>query len=165
MMGAEHQACLLLGSNMQPEKNLSRGVELLQQKVRVIRRSSVWQSQSIGSAGPDFLNLAVLIMTPMLADELKEKVLRPLEAQLGRVRGKDKNAPRPIDFDIILFDDWLLDESLWQYAHRAVPVAELLPDYRSSRGDILQNVACELAGTTVIHQRPNVFVDRKLHIS
>ncbi len=88
----------------------------------------------MGTTGPDFLNLALLVTTSLEAGELKEKVLRPLEAQLGRLRSADKNAPRPIDLDIIIFDDLLLDPNLLLYAHRAVPVAEILPDYRSSQG-------------------------------
>jgi 2-amino-4-hydroxy-6-hydroxymethyldihydropteridine diphosphokinase len=150
MIGQEHQVCLLLGSNIQPETNLPRGVELLRQKVKVLCVSSVWETPSVGSEGPDFFNAALLIRTSLNPDELKDKVLRPLEAQLGRVRSADKNAPRPIDFDIIIFDGKLMDPGLWQHAHRAVPVAEILPDYRSGRGEILSEVASELAKLTSI---------------
>ena len=158
MTALEHQACLLLGSNIQPEKNLTSGLNLLRNMVTISRLSSVWETPSVGSSGPDFLNLAVLITTPLKASELKAQVLRPLEKQLGRVRSANKNAPRTFDADIILFDDRLLDQNLWSYAHRAVPVAELLPDYPSSRGDTLKDVASELAKTTLIHLRPDVLV-------
>ena len=158
MTTLEHQACLLLGSNIQPEKNLTSGLNLLRNMVTISRRSSVWETPSVGSSGPDFLNLAVLITTPLKADELIAQVLRPLEKQLGRVRSANKNAPRTFDADIILFDDRLLDQNLWSYAHRAVPAAELLPDYPSSRGDTLKDVASELAKTTLIHLRPDVLV-------
>lgn len=160
MTAPEHQACLLLGSNIQPEKNLALGLNLLRNMVTISRLSSVWETPSIGSSGPDFLNLAVLITTPLKASELKAQVLRPLEIQLGRVRSANKNAPRTFDVDIILFDGRLLDQNLWRYAHRAVPVAEIVPDYLSSRGDTLKDVAAELAKTIHIHLRPNVLVDR-----
>lgn len=163
MTTKEHQVCLLLGSNLQPEKNLALGVDLLQKQVKIIRVSSVWETPDVGSAGPDFLNLAVLITTPLAAGELKEQILRPLEAQLGRVRSADKNAPRTFDVDIILFDGQLLDPNLWRYAHRAVPVAEILPDYRSDRGDFLKEAASRLAATTPIRFKPDVLNKRQLH--
>jgi 2-amino-4-hydroxy-6-hydroxymethyldihydropteridine diphosphokinase len=155
-----HQACLLLGSNIQPGKNIALAIKLLRQSVTVMRSSSVWETQAVGSVGPDFLNLALLITTALEAGELKEKVLRPLETQLGRVRSADKNAPRPIDLDIIIFDDQLLDPNLWIYAHRAVPVAEILPDYRSAHGDTLQEIASELAKSTPLRLKPDVLVGR-----
>ena len=160
-----HTACLLLGSNIQPEKNLALGVALLRQKFSLIRLSSVWETCPVGSDGPDFLNLAVLISTPLEAGELKEKLLRSLEAQLGRVRRVDKNAPRPIDIDIVIFDGMLFDSSLWRYVHRAVPVAEILPDYLSSQGDCLKVVASRLAKMTPIRLRSDVQIDGKLNAS
>ena len=157
----EHQVCLLLGSNIQPEKNLTLGLDLLRNKVTIFQTSSVWETPSAGSPGPDFLNLAVLINTSLNASELRAQVLRPLELQLGRVRSTNKDAPRTFDIDIILFDGQLLDQNLWRYAHRAVPVAEILPDYRSSRGDILKDVASELAKTSTIHLRQDVLIDNQ----
>jgi 2-amino-4-hydroxy-6-hydroxymethyldihydropteridine diphosphokinase len=162
MTTQEHKACLLLGSNIQPEKNLPLAVDLLRKQVKIVQISSVWETPSVGSTGPDFLNLALLIITPLEAGDLKIKVLRPLEAQLGRLRSEDKNAPRPIDLDIILFDDQLLDPNLWQYAHRAVPVSEIVPGYRSSTGEFLSEVASRLAETTLICVKLNVLSDQQL---
>ena len=162
MMESEHQACLLLGSNIQPGKNLALGVDLLRQKVKVLQLSSVWESLSVGSGGPDFLNLAVLITTPLEASELKEKLLRPLEAQLGRVRSEDKNAPRTIDIDIIIFDGRLLDPTLFRYAYRAVPVAEILPDFRSDRGEFLREVAFKLVETSPIRLKPDILIGQPM---
>ena len=164
-MAEEHLVCLLLGSNIRPEKNLTLGVDLLREKVRIVRISSVWETPSVGSPGPDYLNLALLVATSLEASDLKEKVLRPLEAQLGRVRSADKNAPRPIDLDIILYDDQQLDPNLWLYAHRAVPVAEILPEYRSSQGVVLREAASELAEKTPIRLKPGVLVDCQVNTS
>jgi 2-amino-4-hydroxy-6-hydroxymethyldihydropteridine diphosphokinase len=161
-MEAEHQACLLVGSNIQPERNLRLGLDLLKQQVTLLRTSSVWETASVGSGGPDFLNLAVLVTTLMEARQLKDRVLHPLEAQLGRVRSRNKNAPRTIDFDIILFDGRQLDPSLFRYAHRAVPVSQLLPDYRSEQGETLLEAAARLAKETFIRLRPDVQIDMSL---
>jgi 2-amino-4-hydroxy-6-hydroxymethyldihydropteridine diphosphokinase len=162
MIVQEHMACLLLGSNIQPVENLVRGVDLLRQKVKVGRLSSVWETPSVGIHGPDFLNLAALITTSMEAGELKKKILRPLEAQLGRVRSTDKNASRPIDIDIIIFDGYLLDANLFRYAYKAIPVAEILPEFRSSRGELLREVSCKLVETSPIRLKPGVMKGLKI---
>lgn len=159
----EHQVCLLLGSNIQPERNLALGVDLLKKKVKILRISSVWETPAEGSPGPDFLNLALLAVTPLEANELKQFVIRPLEAQLGRVRSADKNAPRTIDLDIILYDGEQLDDNLWQYAHRAVPVAEILPDYRSAEGERLSEAAYKLAKKTPIRLRTGLVLENQLN--
>jgi 2-amino-4-hydroxy-6-hydroxymethyldihydropteridine diphosphokinase len=164
MSNHEHSACLLVGSNIQPEKNLALGVELLEQIVAIKKLSSVWETPSIGCDGPDFLNIAMLITTPLEADELKDKVIRPLEARLGRVRSANKNAPRPMDIDIIIFDNQLVDPDLFYYAHRAVPVAEILPDYQSGWSEPLRKVACKMADTPAIRARPDILIKHKLNI-
>jgi len=43
-----------------------------------------------------------------------------------------------------------LDLNLWQYAYRAVPMAEILPDYQSETGEYLKDAALRLAHTTPI---------------
>jgi 2-amino-4-hydroxy-6-hydroxymethyldihydropteridine diphosphokinase len=165
MTALEHQACLLLGSNILPEKNLTLGLNLLRNMVTIVRLSSVWETPSVGSSGPDFLNLAVLITTPLKANQLKAQVLHPLEKKLGRVRSANKNAPRTFDIDIILFDGQLLDPNLWVYAHRAVPVAEILPDYRSGQGKLLKEVARELTEKNPIRLKRDVLVDSQSYHS
>lgn len=158
--GPLHQVCLLLGSNIQPERNLPLAVRELPQAVRglgeqltILRASSVWESRAVGSPGPNFLNAALLCQTSLGAEALKWRVLRPLEARLGRVRNKDKNAPRPIDIDIITVDGRLHDPLLWQYSFRAVPVAELLPDLTSEKGERLSEAARRLAVELPVKQK------------
>jgi len=158
MTAQEHQVCLLLGSNIQPEKNLALGVDLLRSKAKIVRCSSVWETPAVGSSGPNFLNLALLVTTSLDAGKFKEGVIRPLEMHLGRVRSTDKNAPRTIDIDIILFDNQLLDPNLWRFAHRAVPVAEILPDIQSDQGDLLSDIASRLAETTQIRLKLNLLI-------
>jgi 2-amino-4-hydroxy-6-hydroxymethyldihydropteridine diphosphokinase len=122
-----HQVIIGLGSNIFPSENLKSSIYLLGRLVPIVAVSSVWRTRAVGSPGPDFLNAAVLITTPMSAEELRSNILRPIENLLGRMRAKDPNAPRTIDLDILIFDDQMLDDELWDYAHMAVPVAEILP--------------------------------------
>lgn len=156
MNRAQHSICLLLGSNIEPEDNLPLSVLLLQEHMTVLQTSAVWESEAIGSEGPNFLNAAVLARTTLDAEELKKEVLRPLEAQLGRVRTEDKNAPRTIDIDLIVFDQKLLDAGLWKYAHLAVPISEILPNYMSEAGSCLKDFAVKLASNTPLKFRDDV---------
>jgi 2-amino-4-hydroxy-6-hydroxymethyldihydropteridine diphosphokinase len=155
----DHQACLLLGSNIEAVKNIPRAVHLLKQELDVLKVSSVWETTSSYCCYPDFLNMAALVHTGLEALQLKEQVLRPLEARMGRVRTSDKNAPRPIDIDIILYDGQILDPALWQQAYQAVPVAEILPDYCSLDGEHLKDVARRLAKSTPVKVRADIPIE------
>ena len=122
-----HKAFLLLGSNINPEKNLPLAVSHLKQKVKILRFSRVWQTPAVGSWGPDFLNAAIEIKTGLSKEELKKEVLHKIELNLGRVRTENKNEPRTIDLDIILFDDEILDQNLWVKSFIALPMADIHP--------------------------------------
>lgn len=156
MTSCSHIACLMMGSNIRPEENLQQALYLLRELVSIQKISSVWKTPAVGSPGPDFLNAAILVQTHLDADELKNSVLRPLETKLGRVRVEDKNAPRTIDLDIIIFDDILLEDDLWHQAYLAVPISELLPDYPSQQGVLLIDAANLLAGENPLTLMPGI---------
>jgi 2-amino-4-hydroxy-6-hydroxymethyldihydropteridine diphosphokinase len=160
---ATHQACILLGSNIEPMVNIPRAVELLGEELTVLRTSSVWESESVEYGYPNYLNLAVLVSSSLGLDELKNQILHPLESRMGRVRTEDKNAARTIDLDIILFDGMVIDDTLWQHAHQAVPVAELFPDLLSPTGESLRAVADQLARSTPITLRKDVIIQLPLN--
>lgn len=124
----KHPAVILVGSNIQPEHNISLALNRLRQQVTVELVSGAWVTPAVGSAGPNYINLAVLIQTSLDFDSLKQDILKKIEQQLGRERGADKYAPRTIDLDIILFRGAVIDESLWMQAHVALPVSELCPE-------------------------------------
>jgi 2-amino-4-hydroxy-6-hydroxymethyldihydropteridine diphosphokinase len=158
MMVSEHQACLLLGSNIQPEHNLPLAIDQLQNHLTILRISSVWETSPVGSISPNFLNTALLVQTPVDQNTLKLQILNPMEAEMGRVRSADKNAPRTIDLDIVLFDGLILDPTLWHFAHRAVPVAEIQPDIRSEAGETLKAAAAKFISEGSIRLRPEVIL-------
>lgn len=144
-----NQVCLLLGSNIEPQRNLARAVALLGAVFPLRGVSKIWQTPAAGSPGPDFLNQAVLLTTALDLETLKLFVLRPLEARLGRVRSGDKNAPRTIDIDIVVWNHQVVDANVWKWAHAAVPVAELLPGFeRAETGEKLESIASQLKQRT-----------------
>ena len=158
-----NRVCLILGSNIDPEQNILRALGHLEQMFPVEGVSAVWETPAVGSEGPNFLNVAVVIYTSLEALELKEQALRPLEARLGRVRTADKYAPRSLDIDIVAWNAVILDHDVWRHAHLAVPVAELLPCYQSNEtGEYLEQAARRLSALTPIRARPEVHARQRL---
>jgi len=149
----KHIAFVGLGSNIQPETYLPRAVTALRQQVTILCVSSAWHAPPLGTAGPDFLNAVVKIETEHVADELKQDVLRPIEASLGRKRLADKNAPRTIDLDILIFDDEIADPHIWDFAYLAVPLAECHPELADpSTNQTINQVSAELQNTVNIRK-------------
>jgi len=153
-----HTATILLGSNINPEKNINKAIQRLMQECKWLKSSQIWETEAIESDGPDFLNMAIVIETPLSENELKYKVLRKIEKELGRVRIENKNAPRTIDVDIIIFDDQVIDQDLWTRSFIASPISDLYPDLQqpSNKKTLLQ-VAKKLQGSAFarIHKRTN----------
>lgn len=124
-----HRATLSLGSNIHAETNLPAAMRLLSQAGEVLVVSSVWESESVGFDGPNFLNACAMVSTNLQPVQFKEEIIRPIEASLGRVRSLEKNAPRTIDIDLLLINHQPLNTDFWAYAFVVVPLAELLPDF------------------------------------
>lgn len=130
-----------LGSNIDPESNLKRAVELISQRCTLLAVSHAYRTPPQGFTDQaDFLNLAVKIATDLGAITLKHSVLDWIERELKRVRDpNNKNAPRTIDLDISLWNDSILeygdkpwrvpDKDILRFAHVALPLAEIAPDY------------------------------------
>ncbi len=157
-MNPEFSVYLSLGSNIQPEENLSRAVELLRRDIDVYAVAATWETPAVGALGPNYLNTAVAAQTHLEVDELKTGVLRPIEMRLGRIRTADKNAPRPIDLDIVIHNGKIIEPRLWTYAYLALPISELLPDFvNPETGETLAQVAHELRKQVLAVPHPEVF--------
>lgn len=91
-----HSVTLSLGSNINAEENIPKAVELLRNVGKIKSVSSVWESKSVGFDGPNFLNACLIFLTSIEAKRFKEEVIRPIETQIGRVRGAEKNSPAPL---------------------------------------------------------------------
>ena len=131
-------AYMSLGSNIDPEHNLPKAVVQLTRFGRVKAASSVWQTAAVGfTEQPDFLNAAVLLETELSANLLRRQAIPQIENSLGRVRTENKNGPRTIDIDIMLFNHDVFsignrripDPELLERCFVAIPMAEIEPDY------------------------------------
>lgn len=133
------QVLIALGSNVEPERHLPLAVRRLAECFPGLAASRLYATAPVGGAGraPAFHNAAVAVDTELSLAELKHRELRPLEAELGRVRGPDRNAPRTIDLDIVFCGDLVLsdpvaglsvpDPEILLRAHLALPLADLAP--------------------------------------
>ncbi|HEY9152370.1 MAG TPA: 2-amino-4-hydroxy-6-hydroxymethyldihydropteridine diphosphokinase [Anaerolineales bacterium] len=154
-----HHAYLSLGSNIKAEIHLPKAIQMLKEYGEVNAVSSIWQNHAVGSNGPDFLNACVLFLSDLQPRDLKEQIIRPIEASLGRVRYADKNAPRTIDLDIVLFDKTPLNIEFWNYAFVIVPLAELIPDFvHPVSGEKLRKVAEQLQSQVWIVPRNDFLI-------
>ena len=156
-MTEQHIYYLNIGSNIEPEINLPKTINLLAKHGEVKAISNAWESSSIGANGPNFLNACIIFYTPLSLKELKEKVIRFIEASLGRRRSTDKNAPRTIDIDIIMVDNKPLNLERWNNPFVVIPMAELMPELiHPMKHQELNMVADRMRSQTWIVKRPNI---------
>ena len=156
-MNNSHLAYLSLGSNIQPEKNLVRAIQLLQEQGGIESISSAWESKSVGADGPNYLNACIAFATRRSWPALKEEVILSIELQLGRKRTENKYAPRTMDIDIILFDDQSCDEKSWEKAFVVVPLAEIYPCYQNPlTNESIRETAARLRREIWMETRPEV---------
>jgi len=121
----------------------------------------VWQSPAVGFEGEDFLNVVVLIKTPLSPSTLKNEILRPLEALLGRVRTKEKFSARKIDMDILLHNEDIVDIELWEQPHLTLPLAELIPDFQKGEtGETLEEISKILQQSSRVQLREDLILDQ-----
>ena len=144
------EVCILLGSNIDSEKNIKEAIKLLNEKLQISKISSVWESKAVGSNGPNYLNVALLTNTTLNEKELKVSVLRKIETKLGRIRGENKFADREIDLDIIFFNQQLRDNSLFENEHILIPVSQILPNYKDENLKTLEQLASRKKSSIVL---------------
>jgi 2-amino-4-hydroxy-6-hydroxymethyldihydropteridine diphosphokinase len=98
-----------LGSNVDRERNITLAIREMRKVFGVLEISPVYESAAVGFDGSDFLNLVAGFKTEIEVDEVVE-TLRKIEDSLGRDRSQPRFSPRPIDLDILTYDDLKLDE-------------------------------------------------------
>ena len=156
-MSQPHRVYLSIGSNIQPEQNIPRAIDLLAHYGQVLAVSSVWESRAVGSDGPNFLNASVIFATDIAPADLKQRLVTPVENALGRVRTSDKNAPRTIDVDVMMVDDQPFNVDRWDNAFVLLPLSELLPEaLHPITHEKLRDAADTARKTTWIVQRPDL---------
>ena len=98
------QAYLSLGSNVAPERNLASALRALRGRFGALRVSPVYRTRAIGFEGPDFLNAAAILDSDLDPHALNDW-LHALEDAHGRDRSGPRFGDRPLDIDIVFYDD------------------------------------------------------------
>jgi len=102
---------LSLGSNLGDRLGfLKRGIDLISEvpELKIQKVSSVYETEPVGyAAQPDFLNLAVSILTTIDPRKLLQ-TLKEIEMKIGRIH-RQRWHEREIDIDIIFYGDELVN--------------------------------------------------------
>lgn len=125
-----------LGSNLgDRERNLAVALRRLEPLVRVEAVSSLYETDPVGPGDqPPYLNAACCGVTGLPAMNLLRH-MQEVERELGRRRA-ERWGPRPIDLDLLLYADAVIDEDSLRVPHpeltgRAfvlVPLADVAAD-------------------------------------
>ena len=128
-----------LGSNIEPAGNLPAAVRLLNRYGEVTAASMVYETWPVKFRDQaNFLNAAVLLETDRDLEAAFGEIVPEIERALHRVRDPaNRNGPRTIDLDIVLFNDLvsqthhheLPDPEIETRPFVAIPLAEIAPDY------------------------------------
>jgi 2-amino-4-hydroxy-6-hydroxymethyldihydropteridine diphosphokinase len=134
------RAYLSLGSNVDAERNLRSAFVALRERFGPLAASTVYRFPAVGFDGPAFLNAAAVI-----ASDLDPQALNAWLHALEDAHGRDRSGPRfgdrPLDIDIVFYDDLVLsgpghlqlprDELRHAFVLR--PLAEIAPDFVDPR--------------------------------
>lgn len=130
-----------LGSNLGDRKlNLALALgQCALAGMSVLKVSSLIETEAVG--GPPqgrFLNAAALIQTSLSPQDLLSR-LKNIEQQLGRDLAAPRNSPRPIDLDILLYDEQTIETANLVIPHPRmrerpfvmIPLLEIYPDLKA----------------------------------
>ena len=134
------EALLALGGNLgEVRETFDRALAMLCDgtRVRLKARSSDYATPPCGLEDqPTFVNCCVAVDTDLTPLDLLARV-QTVEQALGRARAQERRwGPRPIDIDILSYDDLILEDAdltlphprLFDRAFVLVPLAEIAPD-------------------------------------
>ncbi len=161
------RAYLSLGSNLGNRvANIRMALEALARAgIKIRRRSSLYQTEPVDfRAQPWFVNCVVEVRTELMPRELLT-TLKSIERRLGR-RAEIPKGPRPIDIDILLYDNVLVRSSVLTIPHERlaerrfvlVPLRELAPRLRHpvSQRTVLQMLHDTTDSSQVIRLKDSV---------
>lgn len=115
-----HDVYLSLGSNIEDRQKYLMDAILAMEgndDIRVIKQSDIIETKAYGNEKlDDFLNCAVHIKTLMTPNEMLE-FIGYIEKEAGRIRTEERWSARPLDADILFYDDCIIDSEKLTIPH------------------------------------------------
>jgi 2-amino-4-hydroxy-6-hydroxymethyldihydropteridine diphosphokinase len=121
------KTCIIgIGSNIDAEKNIHEMLQILAEKVDILKVSSFIKTKPIGIENQsEFTNGAVKIKTSLSREDLNV-LLKGIEDKMGRDRTAPKFGPRNIDLDIVVWNGEIVDDDYYTRDFLQKSVNELL---------------------------------------
>ena len=104
--------------------------------IQVVRMAMIYETEPVGVTDqPDFLNTVVEVETTFSPHGLLT-ITKSLERDLGRLPSSQRWGPRPIDLDLLLYDDLVIQDPDLTIPHPQMhqrrfvlePLAQLAPE-------------------------------------
>lgn len=160
-----HIVYLALGSNLGDRRgNLATALQRLREKIELHTISSVYETEPVGYLDqPRFLNMVCCGKTELSAQQLLKEI-KAIETIIGR-QPSFRNGPRPIDIDILLFDNVQIEQEtlivphprMHERAFVLIPLAEISPNVIDPQsGKTAQELANALSHDGVKLLAPNL---------
>ena len=122
----KNKVYLSIGSNIgDKESNIASSIAILGSYIEIskIKSSSFYKTEPLYNENqPSFLNIVIELETTFTAFQLLDKISE-IEKMLGREEIRQKNHPRTIDIDIIIFKDSFIAVS---YTHLTLPTIRMV---------------------------------------
>ena len=157
-----------LGSNLdQPVLHVRRALRELDElpETALVKVSTLYETAPVGIKDqPVFVNAVAQVATTLSPHDFLAR-LHAIETQHGRIRSsmnEEKNGPRTLDLDILIFDELRIDEGgltvphprMHERAFVLVPLAEIAPALVIPGKGAAKNFLAALDASGVSHIRP-----------
>ena len=124
-----------IGSNLNRERHICSGLDMLYEILGGLKLSSVYESDAVGFSGRPFYNLVAAAETNIGLGQLTE-LIKAVEDKNGRDRTLPKFSSRTLDIDVLLFGECsgchdgteLPRPEILEFAHVLCPLAEIAGD-------------------------------------
>ncbi len=159
---------LALGSNLgDRERNLAVALRRLEPLVRIEAVSSLYETDPVPEGQPPYLNAACRAVTGLEPRALLRHV-GEVERELGR-RAGERWGPRPIDIDLLLYGDRVVEEDGLYIPHPElparpfvlIPLAEIAADARHPALDRTISALADAADSSGVRRQVEAGWERR----
>lgn len=130
-----------IGSNIDAHNHIHAGLNDLNDAFENLTISTVYESEAVGFAGDNFLNLVAQADTDLSIDAVVG-LFKEIEQKHGRIRGAKKFAPRTLDIDLLLYGDVSCQQpvelpraEIFHNAFVLLPLQQLWPEGKIAGSD------------------------------